>query len=209
MITLRFSFIALVTAADDGAATLKESLATGDRAAMHRGVYEVTLECMDPMGNPYFDVDLRVTFTRPDGTTATVDGFFDGGRAFKARAYCDVVGQWSWASQSNRRGLDGKSGRFDVKDAALPGKLRKHPRDPHQFAYDSGEWFLHIGDTGYRYVVLPEPQWQEYIDQAAKMGATKFRTSFCQSRSGVEILLADGRHELNLPYWQEIDRRLL
>ena len=38
----------------------------------------------------------------------------------------------------------------------LPGKLRKHPDDPFQFARDDGSWFLHLGDTGYRYVVASE-----------------------------------------------------
>jgi hypothetical protein len=40
--------------------------------------------------------------------------------------------------------------------------------------YDNGEWFLHIGDTGYRYVVDTEPEWQRYLDQAVTvMAATK------------------------------------
>jgi len=183
--------------------------ASGAARASHRGVYQVELESSGQLGNPYFDVDLTVTFTRPDKTPVVVEGFFDGGRSFKARAYCDMAGPWTWMSESNVADLHGKSGVFQVAPSSLPGKLRKHPRDPHQFAYDNGDWFLHIGDTGYRYVVETEPKWREYIDQAAQMGATKIRTWFCQSRSGVEILLTKDRRELNLPYWQEMDRRVL
>jgi len=182
---------------------------SGAAHASHRGVYQVALESSGQLGNPYFDVDLTVTFTRPDKTRVAVEGFFDGGRSFKARAYCDMTGQWTWTSESNVVGLNGKSGVFQVAPSSLPGKLRKHSRDPHQFAYDNGDWFLHIGDTGYRYVVQTEPKWREYIDQAAQMGATKIRTWFCQSRSDVEILLTKDRRELNLPYWQEMDRRVL
>jgi hypothetical protein len=40
------------------------------------------------------------------------------------------------------------------------------------------------------------------------MGATKIRTWFCQGRSDVQILFSNGRKELNLDYWQEIDGRL-
>jgi hypothetical protein len=184
-------------------------LASDTARASHRGVYQVTLESSDRIGNPYFDVELRVTFTRPDESRVVVEGFFDGGRTFRARAYCDMPGKWSWVSESNSAALDGKSGVFQVVPSSNVGKLRKHPRDPYQFAYDNGDWFLHIGDTGYRYVVQSEPEWREYIDQAAQMGATKIRTWFCQSRSGVEILFGGDRSELNLPYWQEIDRRVL
>jgi hypothetical protein len=184
------------------------NLVSNSGRAPHRGVYEVALAASGAFGNPYAEVTLDVTFTRPDGSRVTVDGFYDGGKAFKARAYCDHVGQWKWRSSSGNPGLDGKSGAFEVVASALKGKLRRHPGDPHQFAYENGDWFLHIGDTGYRYVVATEPRWREYIDQAARMGATKIRTWFCQGRSDVQVLFANDRTELNLAYWQEIDRRV-
>ncbi len=175
----------------------------------HRGMQEITLTTSPEFGNPYFDVDLKVIFTRPDGSEVTVEGFYDGDNTFKVRAYCDAVGNWRWRSTSKNPGLNDKSGSFLVIPSTFKGKLRKHPQDSRQFAYDNGEWFLHIGDTGYRYVTSTEPKWKEYIDQAAQMGATKIRTWFCQGRSDVQILFADDRKELNLPYWQEIDRRLI
>ncbi|MFC1714039.1 DUF4038 domain-containing protein [Candidatus Poribacteria bacterium] len=176
--------------------------------APHRGMYEITLEASSEFGNPYFDVELQVIFTRSDGSEATVDGFYDGDRTFRARAYCDTMRKWQWRSASNISGLDDKVGSFHVVSSSLKGKLRKHPCDQRQFAYDNGEWFLHIGDTGYRYVVSAEPKWREYIDQAAQMGATKIRTWFCQGRSDVQILFSEERKGLNLEYWQEIDRRI-
>jgi len=154
-------------------------------------------------------VKFKIAFTRPDGSIILVDGFYDGDGTFKGRAYCDTIGEWRWRSSSNIEDLDGKNGAFKVKASSLPGKLRRHKEDPRQFAYDNGQWFLHIGDTGYRYVTQTEPKWREYIDQAARMGATKIRTWFCQGRSDVQILFANDRKELNLSYWQEIDKRLL
>lgn len=175
----------------------------------HRGVYEVAL--VAPLGerNPYLDVDFRVLFTRPDETQVTVDGFYDGGETFRARAYGDTLGRWQWRSISNVTELDGRSGTFAVVPSELPGRLRKHPGDSRQLSYDNGQWFLHLGDTGYRYVTDTEPQWQAYIDQAAAVGFTKIRTWFCQGRSDVQVLFAENRSEMNLPYWQEIDRRLI
>jgi len=176
--------------------------------APHRGVYEIVLET--PLGgqNPYFEVDFQVRFTRPDETEVTVDGFYDGGRTFKARAYCDAVGPWQWQSISNVTKLNGRTGEFRVVPSKLKGKLRKHPDDPRQLAYDNGQWFLHIGDTGYRYVADTEPQWKAYVDQAAQVGFTKIRTWFCKGRGDVQVLFSEDRAGMNLPYWQEIDHRL-
>jgi hypothetical protein len=183
--------------------------ATGNHAP-HRGVYEITLNVAEASEiTSVLDIPFRTVFTRPDGTCATADGFYDGDNTFKARAYCDIVGPWRWRSDSGFPALAGRSGAFEVVPSALKGKLRYHPDDPHQFAYDNGDWFLHIGDTGYRYVTATEPAWQTYIDQAARMGATKIRTWFCQGRSDVQILFDATRAGLNLSYWQEIDRRLI
>jgi hypothetical protein len=184
-------------------------LVTGGTSALHRGVYEVALKSDGEINDPYLGSKLTVTFTRPDGSLVTVDGFYDGGRTFKARAYCDAVGQWSWKSASDQAGLDDKSGSFQVVASPLPGKLRRHSDDPRQFAYDDGQWFLHIGDTGYRYVAPTEPRWQAYFDQAVELGVTKIRVWFCQGRHDVQNLLTKDRRGLNLSYWQEIDRRLL
>ncbi len=174
----------------------------------HRGVFEISLTTTQAVENPYFDVDVRVIFVRPDETRVTVDGFYDGNNTYKARAYCDTIGEWKWSSVSNLDNLNHKTGTFKVVSSKLKGKLRKHPEDPRQFVYDNGEWYLHIGDTGYRFVTDSEPNWKAYIDQADQAGFTKIRTWFCKGRSDVQVLFSEDRSEMNLPYWKEIDRRL-
>jgi hypothetical protein len=119
------------------------------------------------------------------------------------------VGTWKWRSASNHPGLNGHSGSFEVKPSNLPGKLRKHPTDPRQFAYDNGEWSLHIGDTAYRCVAASEPLWQQYIDEAAQVGFTKIRTWFSSDRHDISALFTRDRQGLNLGYWDEIERRLI
>jgi hypothetical protein len=183
--------------------------ASAESVALHLGVYEAELRPGSHSGNPFFEIRATVTFTRPDGSTATADAFYDGNGIWKARAYCDQAGRWTWHSKAKAISLNGISGHFEVAASDLPGKLRKHPDDPFQFARDDGSWFLHIGDTGYRYVVDAEPKWREYVDQAAEAGFTKIRTWFAQSRSTVEALYAQDRSALDLDYWQEIDHRLI
>jgi hypothetical protein len=180
----------------------------GDGPAAHRGVHEITLAGEARTGAPVFANPVAVTFERPDGSRVSVDAFHDGNGLWRARAYCDRMGRWRWRSSSALPGLDGRQGAFEVLASDLPGKLRKHPEDPFQFARDNGSWFLHLGDTGYRYVVAGEPHWQRYLDQAAEAGFTKIRTWFAQARSTVEVLYTPDRNNLNLDYWQEIDRRL-
>jgi hypothetical protein len=175
---------------------------------LHRSLHELTFTAEAGGTNPFLDLQFQVSYTRPNGEVSSADGFYDGDSTFRARAYCDTEGDWQWHTSSNIAELDRQSGTFTVEPSELPGKLRIHPDDPHQFAYDNGDWFLHIGDTGYRYVTASEPEWRAYIDQANEMGATKIRTWFCEGRSDVQILLSADRRGLNLPYWQEIDRRL-
>ena len=183
-------------------------VARGNQPAPWGGVYEVVLTSKQPPAEPFSPGLVQVTFTEPNGTDVTVDAFYDGESVFKARAYCGQPGDWTWHCHSRDTILQGKHGTFKVIESNLPGKLRLHPTDRQQFVYDNGEWFLHIGDTGYRYLTSTEKKWKPYIDQAVAMGATKIRTWFCQGRSDVQILFSDERSSLNLEYWQEMERRL-
>ena len=108
-------------------------------AVPYRGVYEIALAAPRGDRNPYFDVDFRVLFIRPNETQVTVDGFYDGDATFRARAYSDTLGRWQWRSISNVAELDGRSGEFQVVPSELPGKLRQDPDDPHQLVYDNGQ----------------------------------------------------------------------
>ena len=174
----------------------------------HYGVFEFLLPADAQDKHPIFETDFTVTFTRPDGSTATAEGFYDGGSTYKARAYANAVGEWQWRTQSNLADLNDQSGSFTVVPSDLKGQLIHHPDDPYQFAYENGEWFLHIGDTGYRYVADTESEWKAYIDQADAAGFTKIRTWFNRGRRDVQALFNLDRSSLNLPYWQEMDRRM-
>jgi hypothetical protein len=143
-----------------GASLNAANLSTDSNTARHRGVCEVKLKAQEALTSPFFDGTVQIKFTRPDQTKVTADAFYRGSKTWIVRAYCDTIGKWVWRCNSNLKSLNTRSGSFEVVPSHLPGKLRKHPQDPHQFAYDNGDWFLHIGDTGYRYVTDTEPLWQ-------------------------------------------------
>jgi len=181
---------------------------SGNEDALLRGVYEISLATKQVPLEPFKPNLVQLTFTKPDGNVVIVDAFYDGGSVFRARAYCSMPGDWTWFCSSEISSLTGKHGKFKVVDSDLPGKLRQDPADLYQFIFDNGDWFLHIGETGYRYLTDMERKWKSYINQAVLMGATKIRTWFCQGRHDVQILFSDDRNSLNLEYWKEMDRRL-
>lgn len=189
--------------------TLAASFISGSPAAPQRGVWESVLPLEEPCGDPFFEVELHFVFTLPDGQEVRAEGFYRGNNQWAGRAYCAQAGSWKWRTESNRQGLAGKQGRFEVVSSELPGKLRRHPQDPRQFAYDNGQWFLHLGDTGYRYLVDTEPLWQQYIDEAAEVGFNKVRVWFCRGRSDIQAVFAADRKGLGLAYWEEAERRLI
>lgn len=182
--------------------------ATSSAHTKQNGFHELSFQSLEDHDPYATDFYLQVHWTLPDGTVRVSDGFYDGEKNYRARAYTKQVGIWAYRLESSMAGLNGMSGQFKVEPSSLPGKLRKHAQDPFQFQYDNGDWFLHIGDTAYRYVNISEPDWKEYLEQADAAGFTKIRTWFNHARYDVQDLFAKDRQVLNIPYWQEIDKRL-
>lgn len=173
-----------------------------------RSVYTIRFDLNDPDLMPDTEIEMEAYFIKPGGDTVLVPGFYDGKGIYKIRAYCGETGRWKFFTTSQTKRLNHRSGSFLVSPSTLPGKLRIHTEDSRQFMNDNGDWFLHIGDTGYRYLVDSEKRWKEYIDQAVRMGTTKVRCWFARSRHTVEALYNDDRSDLNLSYWQEMEKRL-
>jgi hypothetical protein len=176
-------------------------------------MYEIALNNRSEVPSVWLGLELSVNFTRPDGSSVLVPGYYDGRSTFRARAYCDMPGSWTWMSAAPHSGLQ-QAGSFSVLPlGSLPGKLRAHVKDRRQLQYANGSAFLHLGDTGYRYLVDSEPLWKRYIDQSAQAGATKIRVWFCKGRHDINAVFEWGATNqtlgLALPYWQEMDRRLL
>jgi len=173
-----------------------------------RGVITLRFSCDFDPRNPFTEIYLKSVFIKPGGDSVKVNGFYDGNNTFKIRAYCSETGKWRWYTNSNVNCMNGRKGCFSVIPSKNKGKLRINKKDPHQFMFDNGDWYLHIGETGYRYLVDNELWWREYIDQVSITGITKIRCWVARSRHTVESVFNDDRSGLNLAYWQEMEKRL-
>ena len=99
--------------------------------------------------NPFADVALQATFTRPDKSRVSFWGFHDGdgnggqtGQVWKLRFMPDQVGPWSFAS-SFSDGAPGPGGTFRcVAKGARPGPLRIDPANRHCWIFADSTHFL-------------------------------------------------------------------
>jgi hypothetical protein len=82
------------------------------------GVFEMVLSGPSA-GNPYVDVSLGATFTR-NGTSKSVDGFYDGAGVYRIRFMPPDEGVWSFSTFSNQPALHGRTGSFTATPPA-PG----------------------------------------------------------------------------------------
>jgi hypothetical protein len=111
--------------------------------------FETSVANTGSYSNPYYDVTLDATYTRPDGSVVDFWGFYDGGTTWKIRFICDQPGAWSY-SASFSDGSPGVSGRFDCVASTIPGMLAADETNPMWFGFKGGQHILvrsfHVGD---------------------------------------------------------------
>ncbi|HVZ30319.1 MAG TPA: DUF5060 domain-containing protein [Asticcacaulis sp.] len=111
------------------------------------GVFELTLSG-PKSGNPFVDVTLDVEF-RQGPASITVPGFYDGDGVYRVRFSPDGEGAWTYATRSNAKALNGKTGSFT---ATAPSKGNHGPvriTAGYHFAHADGTPFRQIGTTCY------------------------------------------------------------
>lgn len=99
-------------------------------------------------GNPFVEVDLFATFTRP-GRRQRVRGFYDGDGTYRVRFMPDRPGEWDYRTESNRGALDGHRGRFVCDPAAGRNHGPVRVANTFHFAYEDGTPYRPSGTTCY------------------------------------------------------------
>lgn len=122
--------------------------------------------------DPYRDVTLDVEYTRPDGPTVTLCGFYDGGELWKFRFMPDQLGQWKYVARFSD-GSPGVQGSFGCVASQLPGMISRDETNRMWFGYRGGKHVLlrafHVGDRFFA-ANWPDAQRQRFLDWAVKQG---------------------------------------
>jgi hypothetical protein len=141
--------------------------------------------------DPYRDVELRVTYTKPSGETTEFWGFYDGGETWKIRFMPDQLGTWHYAARFSD-GSPGRTGAFRVVRSDVPGMISVDETNPLWFGFKGGRHVLvrsfHVGDRFFA---------ENWDDPADPSDGNK-RTIFLEwaSQQGYNML-SIGSHYLN------------
>lgn len=115
----------------------------------HWGRFEVVVRNAKRYANPYEDVTLNVTLTKPDGRVVTFWGFYDGGETWRIRFMPDQAGTWRYRGNFSD-GNEQVSGTFTCVESDIPGMISTYEDNPIWFGFKGGEAVLvrsfHVGD---------------------------------------------------------------
>ncbi len=111
--------------------------------------FEAAVENDRDYADPYRDVTLEVTYTRPDGSEIAFWGFHDGDSVWRLRCLPDQVGEWRYEARFSD-GAPGLEGTFECVPSDTPGLIGRHEANPMWFGFQGGGDVLirgfHVGD---------------------------------------------------------------
>ena len=149
------------------------------------------------------------------GAERSIPGFWDGGTTYRARFAPDLVGGWTWVTDSEDAALSGTSGSLDVVAGDERGPVRVAHR--FHFAHADGTPFRPVGATAYNWLHQDEPLFSSTVDAIAEARFNKFRFMvFPQGGGYIEHVpdlmpfeKTDGRWDVTKPvpeFFQRLDR---
>ncbi len=134
--------------------------------------FEVAVRNAKKYADPYRDVTLNVSFTRPDGDKVDFWGFYDGGSMWRVRFMPDRLGVWRYSATFSD-GSRGASGSFTCVASDLPGMISRDEHNPLWFGYKGGRHLLvrsfHVGDRFFAQN-WPDAERKTFLDWAQQQG---------------------------------------
>lgn len=122
--------------------------------------------------DPYNDVVLIVTYTRPDGSNIHFWGFHDDGTTWKLRFMPDQIGTWRFTATFSD-GTPGIEGVFECVASNIPGLISRDEVNPMWFGFKGGKHILvrgfHVGDRFFA-SNWPEEKRTAFLDWAQQQG---------------------------------------
>jgi hypothetical protein len=103
--------------------------------------FEASLTNATFYDDPYRDVTLNVTYTKPDASKVNFWGFYDGNDTWRIRFMPDQLGEWTYDATFSD-GSPGNSGSFTCVTSSIPGMLSKDETNPRWFGFKGGKHTL-------------------------------------------------------------------
>lgn len=134
-------------------ATLSENTQAADRVEQW-GTFEAAFHG-PTAGNPFVDTQLTGRFTQGH-RSVVVGGFYDGDGIYRVRFMPDMVGDWTFETDSNVAQLRGQSGRFKCVAAGSGNHGPVQVAHQYHFEYADGMPYFPFGTTCYSLAFLGE-----------------------------------------------------
>jgi hypothetical protein len=165
---------------------------------------EITLTSSVTYADPFQDVDVIATFTKPGSQPISRPAFWDGGAIWKIRFAPPETGMWTMttsATDAKNRGLDGVSGTVQCEPYSGALEIYKHgflkvSGNGRYLTYADGTPFFYLGDTHWilsheRFDRSNAPgvasEFKYTVDKRVRQGFTVFQseTSFKAVSAGI------------------------
>jgi hypothetical protein len=131
-------------------ANLKLRQSPNEMRVVHQ--WDIFTECFVTdlnVDNEFTEVELNVTYIRPDGTKFEFLGFYEGDGNWQFRCMAQQVGLWRYTARFSN-GIQGPSGVFRCVPSTIPGMISCDHDNPMWFGYQGGKRVLlralHVGD---------------------------------------------------------------
>jgi hypothetical protein len=185
--------------------------------------FETRLSTETVYDNPYRDISATGVFTSPSGKQLRLDGFWDGGQAWRVRFSPNELGMWSYSIQSADPDLV-TSGTFEAipPGATERGFVRTSASQRYQFEYSDDTPFLLMGDTnwdGMSSGVGFETRFKPYINLRAAQRFNAYhaivvhnRYDYQSNEGGAPFVMFDPEtrdyNRLNPDFFKWVDKRV-
>jgi len=135
--------------------------------------YELSFSSSTTYENPVQEVrSFEISFTSPTGFKKTINGFWDGGTAWKARFMPGEDGIWSFEtkfSDTKNSGLNGQKGTFKCAKETEQKDIYKHgpvinPKGTYHLTHEDGAPFFWLACTAWNGALKStDAEWDKYL----------------------------------------------
>jgi hypothetical protein len=166
---------------------------------------------------------FEITFTSPTGQNKVINGFWDGGRTWKARFMPWETGTWTFmtaCSDTKNSGLNNISGNFICKSGNGGQEIYAHgpiinPPGTFFLTHSDGTPFFWLACTAWNGALKStDKEWDEYLGQRVANHYTVIQFVTTQwrgcekSSEGLVAFEGSGRIKINPEFFRLIDKKI-